>query len=80
MRESRVTEERIVAILAEQGRGAAMAAVCRRRGIGDTTLCEWKARFGGMAVSDARRLKGLEDESARPTAPAGRPDARRRGA
>ena len=80
MRESRVTEERIVAILAEQGRGASTAAVCRRHGIGDATLCKWKAEYGGMAVSEARRLEGLEDERARPTAPAGRPDARGRRA
>ena len=42
-----------------------MAEVCRRRGIGDTTLYKWKAKHGGMAVSVARRLKSLEGENAR---------------
>ena len=41
------------------------AEVCRRHGVSDTTLDKWKAKFGGMAVSDARRLKSLEDQNAR---------------
>ncbi len=62
MRKSRLTEEQIIAILAERERGASTAEVCRRHGISDTTLHKWKARYGGM---DARRLKSLEDENAR---------------
>ena len=62
---SRVTEERIIAVLAERERGSPTAAVCRRHGIGDTTLQEWKAERGGMPVSDARRPRSFEDESAR---------------
>ena len=58
MRKSRITGERIVAILAEQERGSPTAEVCRRHGVGDTTLCEWKTSFGSMGVSDARRLRG----------------------
>ena len=65
MRKSRFSEEQIIAILAEQERGSPTAEVCRRHGISDTTLYKWKAKFGGMAVSDARRLRGLEDENAR---------------
>ena len=65
MRKSRFSEEQIIAILAERERGMATAEVCRRHGISDTTLSKWKAKFGGMQVSDARRLRGLEDENAR---------------
>lgn len=65
MRKSRFTEEQIIAVLAEQERGEPTAEVCRRHGISDTTLYKWKAKYGGMQVSDARRLRGLEDENAR---------------
>lgn len=65
MRKSRFTEERVIAILAEQERGMATAEVCRRHGISQTTFFEWKAKFGGMEVSDARRLKTLEAENTR---------------
>ena len=65
MRTSRFSEEQIIAILAEQERGLATADVCRRHGISQTTLYKWKAKFGGMDVSDARRLKTLEAENAR---------------
>jgi putative transposase len=65
MRKSRFTEAQIIAILAEQERGAVTAEVCRRHGISGTTFYKWKAKFGGMDVSDARRLKVLEQENAR---------------
>lgn len=65
MRRSRFTEEQIIAILAEQERGSATAEVCRRHGVSSATFYKWKAKFGGMDVSDARRLKTLEQENAR---------------
>ena len=65
MRKSRFTEAQIIAILAEQERGSPAAEVCRRHGVSGTTLYEWKSKYGGMGVSDVRRLKGLEDENTR---------------
>ena len=65
MRKSRFSEEQVIAILAEQERGMATAEVCRRHGISQNTFYKWKAKFGGMDVSDARKLKSLESENAR---------------
>lgn len=65
MRKSRFSEEQIIAILAEQERGETTAEVCRRHGISSPTFYKWKAKFGGMDVSDARKLKVLETENAR---------------
>jgi putative transposase len=65
MRRSRFSEEQIIAILREQESGVSTADVCRRHGISSATVYKWKARFGGMEVSEARRLKALEDENAR---------------
>ena len=65
MRKSRFSEEQIIAILREQEGGMATAEVCRRHGISSATFFKWKARFGGMDVSDARKLKALEDENAK---------------
>ena len=65
MRKSKFSEEQIIAILAEQERGMATVEVCRRHGVSSATFYKWKAKFGGMDVSDARRLKVLETESAR---------------
>ena len=65
MRKSRFTEEQIIAILAEQERGMATAEVCRKHGISPASFYKWKAKFGGMDVSDARKLKTLETENAR---------------
>ncbi len=65
MRNSKFSEEQIIAILAEQERGMATAEVCRRHGVSSATFYRWKAKFGGMDVSDARRLKVLETENTR---------------
>ena len=65
MKRSRFTEEQIIAILREQEVGAKTADVCRKHGISDATFYKWKAKFGGMDVSDARRLKALEEENAK---------------
>lgn len=66
MRNSRFTEEQIIAILREQKQGVATAEVCRRHGTSSATFFKSKARFGGMDVSDARRLRVHEDENAKP--------------
>jgi putative transposase len=65
MKRSRFNEEQIIAILQEQEAGAKTADVCRKHGISGATFYKWKGKFGGMDVSDARRLKALEDENSR---------------
>jgi putative transposase len=65
MRKSRFTEEQIIAILAEQERGLTTSEVCRRHGVSSPTFYKWKAKYGGMDVSDARKLKALDDENRR---------------
>ncbi len=65
MRQSRFTEEQIIAILAEQELGMKTAEVCRKHGISPNTFYKWKARYGGLDISDARKLKSLETENAR---------------
>ena len=63
MKRSRFSEEQIIAILKEQEAGMATADVCRRHGISSATFYKYKARFGGLDVSEAQRLKVLEDEN-----------------
>jgi len=63
MKRSRLSEEQIIAILREQETGAKTVEVCRKHGISDATFYKWKAKYGGMEVSHARRLKVLEDEN-----------------
>jgi putative transposase len=65
MKRSRFSEEQIIAILREQEAGMATAEVCRKHGVSTATFYKWKAKFGGLDVSDARRLKALEDENAK---------------
>ncbi|MBO0132237.1 IS3 family transposase [Agrobacterium burrii] len=65
MKKQRFTEEQIIAVLKEQEAGAKVADLCRKHGISEATFYNWKAKYGGMEVSEAKRLKALEDENAR---------------
>ena len=65
MKRSRFSEEQIIGILREQEAGSLTADVCRKHGVSSATFYKWKSKFGGLDVSDARRLKALEDENAK---------------
>jgi putative transposase len=65
MKRSRFTEEQIISILREHEAGAATTDVCRKHGISGATFYKWKAKYGGLDVSEAKRLRSLEDENRR---------------
>lgn len=65
MKKSRFSEEKIISILKELEAGAKAAELARRYGVSDVTIYNWKSRYGGMEVSQLRRLKDLESENAR---------------
>ena len=65
MKRARFTEEQIIAVLREHDAGAKTAGLARKHGISEATLYNWKAKYGGMDGSDAKRLKALEDENAK---------------
>jgi putative transposase len=65
MKRLRFTEEQIIAVLREQEAGMKTADICRKHGISDATFYKWKAKYGGLEVSDAKRLRSLEDENGR---------------
>jgi putative transposase len=65
MKRLRFTEEQIIAVLREQEAGSKTADICRKHGISDATFYKWKAKYGGLEVSDAKRLRALEDENGR---------------
>lgn len=65
MKRSRFSEEQIIAMLREQEAGVPTAEICRKHGVSSATFYKWKSKYGGMEVSDARRLRALEDENAK---------------
>ena len=65
MKRSRFTQEQIIGVLKEHQAGAAAAELCRKHGISDATFYTWRSKYGGMEVSDARKLKGSEEENAK---------------
>ena len=76
MKHSRFFEERIISILKEHEAGVLVAEPCRKHGVSDASVYKWKAKFGGMDVREARRLRALEDGERQAEADAGGCDAR----
>ena len=65
MKGTRFTEEQIIRVLKELEGGAPIKEICRKHGVSDGTIYNWKAKFGGMEISDARKLRGLESENSK---------------
>ena len=65
MKRARFTEEQIIGVLKEQEAGAKTADLARRHGVSEATIYNWKAKYGGLEVSEAKRLRSLEDENAK---------------
>ena len=65
MKRSRFSDEQVIGILKEQEAGVAVAELCRKHGMSSATFYSWKAKFGGLEVSDAKKLRALEEENAR---------------
>jgi putative transposase len=65
MKRSRFSEEQIIGILKEHQAGFSATDLCRKHGISDATFYKWRSKYGGMEVSDAKKLKALEDENRR---------------
>ncbi len=65
MKRSRFSEEQIIAIQKEQEAGVPVSELCRKHGVSDASIYKWKAKYGGLDVSEAKRLKALEDENAK---------------
>ena len=65
MKRSRFSEEQIIGILKEHEAGVSAVELCRKHGVSDASIYKWKAKFGGMDASEAKRLRALEDENAK---------------
>ena len=65
MKRNRFTEEQIIGILKEHEAGFSVSDLCRKHGVSDASIYKWKAKFGGMDVSEAKKLRGLEEENAK---------------
>lgn len=65
MKKSRFTEEQIIAVLKDQEQGSKVADICRKHGISEQTFHNWKQKYGGLTVSELRRLRELEQENSR---------------
>ena len=65
MKRSRFSEEQIIGILKEHQAGLSAAELCRKHGVSEPTFYKWRSKYGGMEVSDAKRLKALEEENAK---------------